>query len=366
MASIHYSVAGEGLAHAVRASVVVEELQKENRVTIWAPGAAHRFLKKYWFDTGVVVMRIPGLYFNYGKERQFRYMNSLAVWNRYFIKQLPGLKRAILKRWEKDQPDFIISDFDPLLPRAAQNSGIPYITVDHQYSLVASDMSDLPNRLKRHLFVWSQGVRMVYRKQVLSVASAFFSLPPNRHTKKFRVTHVGSLLRRSLITASKSNGYHILVYIKRFIDIEFLGGLENLGIEVRIYGMGKRERQGNLYFFSNDNDRFMEDLLSCRAVIHTAGNQLIGESLYLGKPILAIPETNNIEQEINGYYLEQSGFGMSCRFDKLSSDKPKEFISKIESFEIAIQNSQKNRIAKRLNGVPDTIKVINKVIEDKK
>ena len=86
MASIHYSVAGEGLAHAVRASVVVEELQKKNSVTLWAPTAAHRFLKEYWSNTGVVVMRIPGLYFNYGRESQFRYISSMAGWNKYFIK----------------------------------------------------------------------------------------------------------------------------------------------------------------------------------------------------------------------------------------------------------------------------------------
>ena len=45
------------------------------------------------------------------------------------------------------------------------------------------------------------------------------------------------------------------------------------------------------------------------AVVSTAGNQLVGEALYLGKPVLVMPERVNFEQAINAHYLEQSGAG---------------------------------------------------------
>ena len=72
------------------------------------------------------------------------------------------------------------------------------------------------------------------------------------------------------------------------------GALEALaacGREVRVYGLGAQpSASGNLRFLAVDERRFMEDLATCTAVVSTAGNQLVGEALYLGKPVLVMPE----------------------------------------------------------------------------
>ena len=52
------------------------------------------------------------------------------------------------------------------------------------------------------------------------------------------------------------------------------------------------------------------------AVVTTAGNQLVGEVLYLEKPVLAMPESNNFEQFINAFFLEQSGTGSGIELEK--------------------------------------------------
>jgi hypothetical protein len=46
---------------------------------------------------------------------------------------------------------------------------------------------------------------------------------------------------------------------------------------------------------------FLEDLAGCRAVISTAGNQLIGVALYLCKPVCVMPEAcvECVEQRLN-------------------------------------------------------------------
>jgi UDP:flavonoid glycosyltransferase YjiC (YdhE family) len=43
--------------------------------------------------------------------------------------------------------------------------------------------------------------------------------------------------------------------------------------------------------------------------VASAGNQLLGEALYLGKPFLALPEVGQHEQAINVAWLERLGAG---------------------------------------------------------
>ncbi len=45
----------------------------------------------------------------------------------------------------------------------------------------------------------------------------------------------------------------------------------------------------------------------------TAGLSLIGEALYLGKPIFSVPVRNQYEQMLNARYLEQLGYGLGRR-----------------------------------------------------
>lgn len=79
--------------------------------------------------------------------------------------------------------------------------------------------------------------------------------------------------------------------------------------EVRMYGLGAQPRRGNLVFRDIDEHRFLEDLATCDAMISTAGNQLVGEALYLAKPVLVLPEARNFEQYINAHFLARSGAG---------------------------------------------------------
>lgn len=79
---------------------------------------------------------------------------------------------------------------------------------------------------------------------------------------------------------------------------------------VRVYGLGERPAQGLLDYRPIDALRFVEDLASCTGLVTTAGNQLIGEAIHLGKPVLAMPEPGNYEQHINAHFIRESGAGM--------------------------------------------------------
>lgn len=97
-------------------------------------------------------------------------------------------------------------------------------------------------------------------------------------------------------------------------------------MNVKVYGLGERENSGNLEFLPVSTDQFSDDLANCHAVICNAGNQLLGESLYLRKPVLAIPELGNYEQMLNGYLLNQLKGGTSVLTHQFDSECLDQFV----------------------------------------
>jgi uncharacterized protein (TIGR00661 family) len=100
-----------------------------------------------------------------------------------------------------------------------------------------------------------------------------------------------------------------LVYCRRTVPGNVIDALSGLEAEVRIYGLGAAPALGNLRFFEVSEANFIRDMASARCIVGSAGNQLIGEALYLGKPIFALPEHGQYEQEVNGHLLQRMGGG---------------------------------------------------------
>src|SRR5690606_20245678 len=84
----------------------------------------------------------------------------------------------------------------------------------------------------------------------------------------------------------------------------------------RVYGMRRDitedQVEGNLRYRPFSERAFVQDLASARAVIAAAGFTLMGEAVYLHKPMLAIPLENQLEQLFNARYLQREGYGRSA------------------------------------------------------
>jgi uncharacterized protein (TIGR00661 family) len=65
----------------------------------------------------------------------------------------------------------------------------------------------------------------------------------------------------------------------------------------------------NVEFKDPEIDGFLVDLASAKAVISTAGFTLISEALYLGKPLLVMPNGGIFEQTLNALYLKRENLG---------------------------------------------------------
>jgi len=108
---------------------------------------------------------------------------------------------------------------------------------------------------------------------------------------------VGPLVRTA-IAAGHAAGRRLPALLSAAASTPFsaVEALAECGMPVKVYGLGHREHFGNVSFHAIDERRFVEDLAACRAVVAAAGNQLIGEALHLGKPLLVLPERAHAEQ----------------------------------------------------------------------
>ncbi len=339
MAKIFFSMSGEGRGHATRVKAVADELSRRHEVAIFAPGDAFDLLEPAYRGSAVRVQRIPGLRFCYTPAGQLDYLRTLAGAAKYLV-GYTRLRKKLERVIREEKPDLIITDFEPSLPRAAKRVGVPFISLNHQHFLIVNDLSGLPAWLRRHARIMSLVVRSYYQGQARTIVSSFY-FPPLK--AKYRdVVQVGVILRPAVLNARRSRDGHLVAYLRKFATRNVLAALRQCGMPVKVYGLGKRPTDGNLTYEEVSESRFVEDLATCEALVSTAGNQLVGEALYLGKPVLAMPEPNNHEQYINAFYLKEEGTGDWVELESMRLEHLQGFLAKLDEYRSKIRPEKFN------------------------
>jgi UDP-N-acetylglucosamine:LPS N-acetylglucosamine transferase len=89
--------------------------------------------------------------------------------------------------------------------------------------------------------------------------------------------------------------------------------------------------EGNLRYRPFSEAGFIEDLRSARGVIASAGFTLMGEAVYLRRPMLAVPLAGQIEQVLNARYLEREGYGLAA--EEITAARLGEFLDRLPDIE---------------------------------
>lgn len=352
MARIFYSMAGEGRGHAARVKTVVEQLVPQHEVWLFAPDDAYDFLAPAWAQTNLPIrlIRIPGMHFVY-RHGALDLNRTIAHGLKYAAWDLHQIVRGIRQRIRAIRPDLAISDFEPALPRAARAEGVPLIAFDHQHVLAAYDLSAVPADLQRHAWWMSWVVWWCYPGRHDVITSAFYTPPLNAGWQHVR--QVGPMIRSDVARLQPQNAGYLVSYLRKATPPAVVESLQTIGQEVRIYGLGTLPASGNLKFCAIDEHRFIEDLAGCDAVICAAGNQLLGESIYLGKPVLALPEPLHHEQLINSHFLRQMGVGDFAPLDSVTPRLLQQFLQQTPRYRAALE-----RYRGVWNGTPSAVATI--------
>jgi uncharacterized protein (TIGR00661 family) len=326
---ILYGVVGEGMGHATRSKVTCEHLvESGHEVKIVVSGRAHAFLAKTFAD----VVEIKGLTIRYVDNRMDR--DGTLARN---VIAAPGMfaknVQAYFAKVAKFAPDAVIADFDSFAYLFAKRHGLPVLSIDNQQII---------SRCKLGKFAKS-GVKVDYQLTKAFVRAKLpacdhyvittFFYPPVRPKYEDDTTLVPPILRRSIIDARKTAapGEHVLVYQTSTSDTALVDELNKIdSAKFVVYGLRKNAVHGNCTLKDFSEDGFVADLASCRAVVCNGGLSLIGEAVYLGKPIFSVPVGNQYEQVLNARYLEELGWGLGA--ERIEADVLRLFLAEVPRY----------------------------------
>ena len=304
--NVLYGVTGEGMGHAMRSRVVIEHLIAQGHVVeIMASGRAATFLGKRFEG----VNTIHGLHMILEENRVRK--GKTLWWN--VLNGLLGVPRNIAAYFEligEFEPEVVISDFESWSYFYGRNHQLPILSIDNMQVI---DRCELPAEIVDGNEVAFQLTKAFVKTKLPSCDAYYitsFFRPPPRKPDTYLFPPI---LRPEILTATSARGEHLLVY-QSGANEALQTALAATGIECRIYGMRsdlhEEVREGTLRFLPFSEDGFITDLATCRAVIAGGGFTLMGEAVFLGKPMLAVPLAGQFEQLLNARYLEREGFGM--------------------------------------------------------
>jgi uncharacterized protein (TIGR00661 family) len=322
---IAYGVHGYSRGHATRALSVAQALGRRHEIQLFAGGDAFDILREHF-----AVERIPSLGFSYRAGRRSNWHTLRQNWPR-LVELLYGgpSVRALRASLRHFQPDAVISDAEPWTHAAGRSLGVPRIAFDHFGILVHCEVR-LP------IVDWFKGLfdRCAYRWLMRSpervLVSSFFRAAARRPG----VGVVGPIAREEVRQQTAAAGDHVLAYFNQGsaqLSASVLEALHGAGAPVLLYGTAQSGQRRNISFRPPGIAGFLEDLASCRAVVSTAGNQLVGEAMVLGKPMLVIPEST-VEQRLNARELVALGVGEQVAMHQLTAAVIRSFLSRVDGY----------------------------------
>jgi uncharacterized protein (TIGR00661 family) len=345
---ILYGVVGEGMGHAIRSRVVLDELVQRHEVQVVVSGRAHDYLAKRAGGAGSAGDGPQPKAEAHGGHLQVKKIWGFTIVTednevRNFRTLLENVKGALTGGWPQNirtyfeivdsfHPDAVISDFESWSYLYGVNHGIPVISVDnmqivnrcrHDKDVIAGHEAS---------FQIAKGVIKAKVPGAYHYLITTFFRPPIR---KARTSLHPPILRPEILAARSEPGTHLLVYQTYTGNQELPALLKRTGIECRVYGIRRDlredERDENLLYRPFSEPAFIEDLRTARAVIASGGFTLMGEAVYLHKPMLAEPVAKQFEQILNARYLQKEGYGLCA--EGITAADLATFLDRLPEFE---------------------------------
>ncbi|MES1205724.1 MAG: MJ1255/VC2487 family glycosyltransferase [Pseudomonadota bacterium] len=336
---ILYGVVGEGMGHAMRSRVILDELTKRHEVQVVVSGRAYDYLKARAGEH-LAVKKIWGYSVVY-EDNEVQNFKTLLQNVKGAITGWPQNVRAYFDLAETFEPDVVISDFESWSYLFAKSHRLPVISVDNMQII---DRCAHAPEIVQGLAAEMALTKAIVKAKVAGAAHYYittFFYPP---TRKPNTSLHPPVLRPEILAARPEAGGHLLVYQTSTSNESLSQVLQGCGHECRIYGL-RRDIvtdvvEGNLRYRPFSEAGFIDDLRTARGVLATGGFTLMGEAVYLRRPMLVVPIRKQFEQVLNGRYLEAQGYGLAV--DEISAAHLGQFLERIPDFEVNLARYQQD------------------------
>lgn len=339
---ILYGVVGEGMGHATRSRVILSHLAKSHEIEIVVSGRAHEYLSRYFFN----VHEIKGLKMAYENNEVDR---GKTFWE--LLKSLPSMIadnfQEFIKLGERFSPDVVVSDFESFAYTFGKHHDIPVISIDNMQIINRCELDvEIPDDQMDDYLI-AKGIVKGKLPGCFHYLITTFFYPP---ISKERTSLYPPILRDRILGAEVTHGDHIIIYQTSTSNERLLEILDRVELPFRVYGFNRDERVGdNVWLRPFSEEGFIADLASCRGVLATGGFSLMGEAVYLGKPLLSVPLRKQFEQQLNSLYLARLGYGEY--HDELSVEAIVGFSERMDSYAESLKNHHQDGNTKILDAL---------------
>ena len=347
MGIIFYAVGGEGMGHATRSEAVIKHLLlNHHKLIIFSYDRAFDYLNQtFKTEKNVLeIIKITGINFIY-EENEFKLKKTIIKESKkipsFLIKNIAIFLNNILKY----NPSVIITDFEPISNNIARILSIPLICIDN---LTFLTKCQIDNQFKN-------SIGREFNKKIINnyqgdynFITTIFDVPLKQ--EYINNTYlVGPIIRDCFNNIKVINKNFILVYQTSKSNNKLFKILKQTSENYIIYGFNKEGIDNNLTFKKPSKKEFAKDLINCKAVITNGGFTLISEAVTLKKPIYSIPVLHQIEQEINGYYINKFKWGVCSK--EINKKDLKLFLNNLEEYgiELVKLNHHKNDLFRLLD-----------------
>ena len=287
VSSVHYYVHGRGRGHATRSAGILRALAaRGHRVRVFVGSDANALLPND-FDI-VPVTSLP---------------HTMALATAAIVAERI---RQSISALRSERPDVLVSDGDAPSLWASGTLGVPAIAVGR--GLAFSHCRRPSEIMRRHwgpeavkAWVSSRGARRF-------IAVSFAPLRPLvRGVVLAKPTPPGITFR---------GGSSLLCYFRDGNGAQILEALVALGERPIVFGSGNPHVAG-VDYRGLGREAFLAALGGARAVVASAGSQLLGEAAHLGVPVFAVHRADDHEQAINAALARIHGLGEGASFDEV-------------------------------------------------
>jgi len=330
---ILFGVNGEGMGHAMRSKAILDELIKNHEIKVVAGGRACVFLGKSFDVSRIGYLRI--IYRNNSASYFLTFFRNMLLFPFIVFYNL-----RLIKIMFKFKPETVITDFEPFTCYLALIFGKKLISIDNQH--ITNTKIELREIIEKLI------VKIFIPKANYYLVTTFF-YPPVIKKNTYLFPPIN---RKEILKAKPKEENFILVYQTSKSNKKLVSILKTINHRFIISGFDKKGIEGNITFRKPDEKQFIKDLKNCKAVITNGGFTLVGEALYLGKPILSLPVKRQFEQKLNAYYLDKLGYGKYCK--ETTKEDIWEFISNIERYKknlMKYKREDNSRIIKKIKEI---------------
>jgi uncharacterized protein (TIGR00661 family) len=230
-----------------------------------------------------------------------------------FRQSMRRLRDAI----ETHRPDAVVNFFELLcgLTYALYSPSTPVISVAHQFMALHPDFPfPAKKRLDRLTFLALVRVNAVGSSELLGLS---FDQQADAPEQRLRV--VPPLLRQEISRLTPTKEPFFLAYTTQpgLRSRVFAAHKQHLNQPIRYYNAAAVEPEKSVdetfTECSLDGQRYLADMARCSAVLTTAGFESVCEAMYLGKPVLMMPQPNHYEQACNAKDGQRAGAGFAAQ-----------------------------------------------------